>query len=559
MQAHFEGAINYYRRSLSISEELGNKIQIISAANNMGNALLMQKRNKEALEIHLYALKLVNELNNPSALVARTKGGIGEAFENMGASAAALGDEGAAVKHYSEALKYFLETLQAAEQSGSKTRIANANWHLGTLYTKMRKYDLARSHLQKSLSVSQSINYKMTTALSYESLAALDSLQGNYKEAYGHYRAYMEQRDSSFINDVTMRKLSEAKGRFEFIQKEDSLKMEQKLTAERLKQQQLLGIQQQQQLKLQEASLLLSNQHKELNRLAFLRAQSQLQVEQVQRQEREKQLQIAEKERALQQANLKLKSNELDLKEREIRAKNIQRNTVVAGSVVILALGLMLWQNNRNKQIAYNLLEKQRMRTQIASDLHDDIGSTLTSISYYSELAKMQLPGENLATKNFLDKIGNSARTIVNTMSDIVWVINPDNDVNGNLIRRIRTQASDLCSDRNIEYCVEADDEAKGVKLNMQQRKNLYFIFKEGLHNAVKYSDCSKIDIRFLQIDDEVQLVVKDNGRGFDINNAREGNGLINMKRRAEEIDAMLNIDASFNKGTCVSLKLKIT
>jgi two-component system, NarL family, sensor histidine kinase UhpB len=559
LQANFEEANNYYKRCLSIWKELGNKFQVARVSYSLADTYIQQKQYNTSLENSTYALQILQNINNVSPLLPRTINLIGRAHEEIGATANELGDEVTATKNYADALQSYKEALAAAQKISDKERIAVTTGFLGSLYIKMKKYDLAREHLENSLAFFIGTkNYPMLT-YDYVNLAHLDSIQGNYKEAYGHYRAYMEIRDSAFINDVEMRKLSEAKGRYEFIKREDSLKFEEQLTAEKLKQQQLLSVQQQQKLQLQQASLRLSNQQKELNRLAFLRAESRLEAEQSQRQEQEKQLVIVEKEKALQQSNLKLKITELSLKEKEIKAKNMQRNLIIAGAFAIMIFGGAVWRNNRNRQKAYNLLEKQKMRTQIASDLHDDIGSTLTSISYYSELVKMQLPEENWAVKNTLDKIGNNARTIVNTMSDIVWVINPDNDLNGNLIRRMRNHASELCNDRNIQCCFEANDEIKDLKLNMQQRKNLYFIFKEALHNALKYAGCSKIDVDLLQTDHEIQLVVKDNGKGFHLKQVSEGNGLTNMKRRAEEINAILNIEAHPNIGTSVSLKLKIT
>jgi two-component system, NarL family, sensor histidine kinase UhpB len=559
LQANFEEANNYYKRCLSMWKELGNKFQIASVSYSIADVYIQQKQYNKSLDNSLYALQTLKNINSVSPLLPRTINLTGRAYEEMGATASASGDEVTAAKNYANAFESYKEAIGAAEKISYKPVVFSSTGFLGSLYMKMRKYDLAREHLEKSLAFYIGTkNYPMLT-YDYERLARLDSIQGNYKEAYGHYRAYMEIRDSTFINDVEMRKLSEAKGRYEFIKREDSLKFAQQLTAEKLKQQQLLAVQQQQQLQLQQASLRLSNQQKELNKLAFLRTESQLEAEQSKGQEKEKQLLVVEKEKALQQSNLKLKITELSLKEKEIKAKNMQRNLIIAAAFAVMIFGGVLWRNNRNKQKAYSLLEKQKMRTQIASDLHDDIGSTLTSISYYSELVKMQLPEENWAVKNTLDKIGNNARTIVNAMSDIVWVINPDNDLNGNLIRRMRNHVKELCNDRNIECLFEANDEVKDLRLNMQQRKNLYFIFKEALHNALKYAGCSKIDVGLLQTNHEIQLVVKDNGKGFDLKEVSEGNGLTNMKRRAEEINAILNLEANPNNGTSISLKLKIT
>jgi two-component system, NarL family, sensor histidine kinase UhpB len=557
-QYNFPEALNSFLRCLKISEEIDYKVQVVNASNAAGSVLEMQGKFEEALEKHLYATKIASEAKNLESLLSTCYARVGSDYVGLAGIDALRGEEAAAQRKYNEALQFFKQAVEQGEKFHNSIRVSEAYWHFGRAYMEMKKYDLAKENFEKALKIATPMKNRLVILRSYEFLSKVDSLEGNYQKALEHYKKFKAYIDSS-LNDETIRKTMEAKIQYEFGRKEDSLKMQQQLTNERLKQQQLLAIQQQQKLQLQEASLKLSNQQKKLNQLAFLRAETQLQAEQSQSQEKEKQLVIVEKEKALQQSNLKLKTTELNLKEKEIKAKNMQRNLIVTGAFAILTVGGVLWRNNRNKQKAYALLEKQKMRTQIASDLHDDIGSTLTSISYYSELVKMQVPAENSAVKTMLDKIGNNARTIVHTMSDIVWVINPDNDLNGNLISRMRSHANELCKDRNIECSFEANDEIKDLKLNMQQRKNLYFIFKEALHNAVKYASCSKINVALLQSDHQIELAIKDNGKGFNLTDPSDGNGLTNMKRRAAEINAILNLETCPNNGTAVLLKLKIT
>lgn len=205
------------------------------------------------------------------------------------------------------------------------------------------------------------------------------------------------------------------------------------------------------------------------------------------------------------------------------------------------------------------ILKLQHMRTQIASDLHDDIGSTLTSISFYTEMIKMQLQEKDTALKKLLDKIGSNARNAVSAMSDSVWVINPNNDITQNLMTRMKNHALEICGERNIE-CNFETVELRQTKLDMLQRKNIYLIYKEALHNAIKYSGCNSIRISFLQTDTELKLSVEDNGKGFDLAKVDGyGNGLDNMKRRAEKIKANFGVETAPGKGTSVILHMKIT
>jgi signal transduction histidine kinase len=558
MQTSFDEAINNMERSLTIWESLDNKAGIVRSSNMIGSAYCIKKNYKKALEKHLYALKVAKIINN-TPLIAMTLPRLGQDYEFLAEEASIAGDQTGAEKMYAEALKDYTEALKLFEKDSNKLRIAENQWHFGRIYTKMKNYDLARDYFEKSLALSKTINNKMTIMLSYENLAYLDSMQGNYKAAYSHYKSFMNYRDSALINDSTIRQAAQAKGRYEFSKKEDSLKFEQQLTNEKLKQQHLLALEQQHKLRIKEASLKLSNQQKELTLLAFSRTEAELKAAQSQQQEKEKQLIISEKEKALEQANFKLTETELSLKQNEIEAKKTERNISIVSAFVILILALALWQNNKRKQRIYNLLEKQQMRTQIASDLHDDIGSTLTSISYYTEMVKMNLHEDNYQVKNLLEKIGNNVRNTVSTMSDIVWVVNPDNDITENLVRRMKNHTAEICQERNIKHNFYVDDDMFNIKLDMQQRKNMYLIYKEALNNALKYSSCSSIDIKLMQIDHTMQLVIKDDGKGFNITTAKDGNGLGNMKRRAEAINGKLMIKTAAKEGTTVELIAKIT
>jgi len=205
------------------------------------------------------------------------------------------------------------------------------------------------------------------------------------------------------------------------------------------------------------------------------------------------------------------------------------------------------------------IMQIEKMRARIASDLHDDIGSTLTSISYYSELVKMQLKEEDAPLKLFLEKIGNNARNMVVAMSDIVWIINPKNDTTNNLISRMKHYAAEMLGERNIQYSFNTNEDIEKLKLNMQQRKNLYLIYKEAVHNAVKYAHCSKVEIDFEQADHSLSLSINDDGKGFNTQQPSEGNGLVNMKRRAEEIKADFEISSLIGKGTQLQVICKIT
>ncbi|MBA3647206.1 MAG: hypothetical protein H0W62_01425 [Chitinophagales bacterium] len=198
------------------------------------------------------------------------------------------------------------------------------------------------------------------------------------------------------------------------------------------------------------------------------------------------------------------------------------------------------------------VIRVQNIRNKIASDLHDEIGSTLNSISIYSEVVKKKT-GQEIPELNL---IGESARKVIDAMSDIVWTINPENDSFEKIIFRMRSLTHSLMKARRIEYTFRADENLNELKLPMITRKNFYLIFKEAINNLVKYSEASRASIILSALDHEIELLIRDNGIGFDVNNPARGNGLMNMDRRANEIKASLNVESTPTKGTTIQLLL---
>lgn len=205
------------------------------------------------------------------------------------------------------------------------------------------------------------------------------------------------------------------------------------------------------------------------------------------------------------------------------------------------------------------LKKMHQLRSKISRDLHDDIGATLTSISFLSEVARKQTEGMDKPVSETLEKIGSYSRDMIGEINDIVWAINPSNDTFGRITDRMKNFALPLLSARNIRLEFSAGDELVRFSPGMEQRKNLFLIFKEAISNAVKYADCSVIDVTFLKERNSLTLLVADNGKGFNVQEHSDGNGLKNMELRAKEIRAKIEIISSPGKGTLVKLVMPIT
>jgi signal transduction histidine kinase len=206
-------------------------------------------------------------------------------------------------------------------------------------------------------------------------------------------------------------------------------------------------------------------------------------------------------------------------------------------------------------------------RLRISRELHDDIGSTLGSISIYSEVAKKRTEKKE-NTNEVLAKIGLASRELIDKMSDIVWSLNPNNESFEQLQHRMMAFAAMMLAPRNIVYDLVADEELKSMQLTSQQRKNIFLIFKEALYNIVKYANCKNVHVLITPQKNGLAMIIRDDGNGFDVGRAfvdgvppngeyLGGNGIKNMKARADDMNATLHIDSKISEGTTIQLTVR--
>jgi signal transduction histidine kinase len=158
-----------------------------------------------------------------------------------------------------------------------------------------------------------------------------------------------------------------------------------------------------------------------------------------------------------------------------------------------------------------------------------------------------------------LNKINESTREMLGKMSDIVWAINPANDNFDKVIARLKNFAANTAGSLGISLHFKTGEDIQKAYLDMQQRKNIYMVCKEAINNAARYAECQNLFIDFQRQDREINISILDDGMGFDLQQSFEGNGLNNMRARAKEIKAKLEISSEKSKGTTVRLSFKIT
>jgi signal transduction histidine kinase len=225
-------------------------------------------------------------------------------------------------------------------------------------------------------------------------------------------------------------------------------------------------------------------------------------------------------------------------------------------AIVALLVGLIAYALYRYRVARF--LEIERVRTRIASDLHDDIGSNLTKIAILSEVAQQQF-GREEPNGSPLSTVARISRESLDSMGDIVWAINPKRDTLRELLRRMRGFATDIFTSRNIEFSFHQPDQDLDLKLGPNVRRDVLLIFKETVNNAVRHSGCAKAEIELQIVGAALVLRVSDDGKGFDGAETDEGNGLVSMKRRAESLQGKLEIGSTAGQGTSIILRAPIS
>ena len=217
--------------------------------------------------------------------------------------------------------------------------------------------------------------------------------------------------------------------------------------------------------------------------------------------------------------------------------------------LIVLVIATILYAFFRYR---INQIRKQhQIRKDIASDLHDDIGSSLNTVKIFTHLAKKESDKEP-----YLNEIETSLTSATTGLRDMLWVLDDSQDTAFELVERIRKfvlpvlQASNIRLDARVEA-----DEHKA--LSKAEKKNLYLIAKESINNSIKYADCKNISLHIHQANGKTAVLIQDDGKGFDTSKQPEGNGLKNIRERARQIHYLVDITSSPEKGTAIKLMKK--
>ena len=249
-------------------------------------------------------------------------------------------------------------------------------------------------------------------------------------------------------------------------------------------------------------------------------------------------------------------------------------NIYFYGSVIeIILLGFILAdrtsrerkeQAKTQKQLIIQLQENLhhqhkllQIRDEIARDLHDEVGATLTGIATSAKVVQKKMDNQQPELKAVLGQMKNDSEEAIHTIRDTIWALNPDNDAPEKLIEKMKAVGFKLLTPHDIIFVFENEVPVSQLPaFSMEQRRNLYLVYKEALHNIAKHSEATHTQVRIYQQNREFCIRISDDGKGFDPATITDGNGLKNFQKRAKEGGFEVNVNSAGNTGTELTIIL---
>jgi len=201
----------------------------------------------------------------------------------------------------------------------------------------------------------------------------------------------------------------------------------------------------------------------------------------------------------------------------------------------------------------------QKLRSSIACDLHDELGASLSNISMLAGLIALELPRETAAgTRAYLARICEEADQIHSSISDTVAVLGSSCRQLGHLAALINRHGHELLEQKGIHFSLSVAQSLKALHIPPSQRRHLYLIIKEALHNAMRHSEASEVSVRFDADCRRLYCSIEDNGKGFDNHKMYSGAGIGSMNMRMNSMKGKLKIKSSAGNGCSVHLSIPI-
>ena len=465
-------------------------------------------------------------------------------------------------RNLEKAIQYMQKSKKIAEKNNLQKPLLSIYNNYGVLKEMKVEYDSALFYYEKGLALKQKINDQVGIPYSLNNIAGVFVLRKQFDKAEENYQKALEIRKK--INDtVGIAENYSYLGDLHLMQKDFKIAIGfyQKST-EITDKHKYLGLSQDSYRKISECYENLGEHQKALQNFKKFSALKDSLINQ------ETNSKIAELEVKF---DTNEKEKQLLQKQAEVETSRIKFSVAIVFAILASIIGFLFYRQQRlkNKQQhqefelksamaqieSQNKLQEQRLS--ISRDLHDNIGAQLTFIISSLENTKFGIPNLETAVEKRLDKISDFTRNTIVELRDTIWAINKADFAMEDLSSRIFNFVEHAQSaNQNILFNFSIDENLKNLKFSSLVGVNLYRTIQESVNNAMKYANAHHIVINAEKFQEGLKIEIKDDGKGFETENVDVGNGLLNMKKRMEEIGGNFSINSEIGKGTSVNVEL---
>lgn len=523
----WEGAEPFAQKSLELSRSLGDKYNEAQALFILGKSAALQDR-FDIQYGHLQQARAA--LGESKDLFLKTS------LWSSSALCAAFNE------HYSEALELLAEAHPLAQKINSLPDILNCLRAYGKVYQMQNEPEKAEAYLLEAVHLTdRNPEQLQLRAISRNGLQEFYTQYGLWEKAYHAYKRFQELTDSMNNNEQRVQ-LAVLETEFRFHK-------------ERAEQDRLLSLRELDVLNLRNEKLQTDFRLAEQNR--------ELLASQLEAEKQEANLfamQVTEREKTLENtalnASVQQKEAENKAKTAEIALQNLQisRERWARWAIASLALAGLAW--------LFWLFKKRRrqdvlaLRTDLARDLHDDLGSEISSLGLSAFSAARS--GDAGRMTRVLEQVSAQSSRLVEDMRDLVWSMNPENDTLEKMLIRVRQNALRLLDGQEVSLKFDIAPAVASLRLAPEVHRQLFLMFKESLNNLAKYARCRSASVSVRKESGAVVFEVSDDGVGFDPAATEGGNGLRNLKERAAALRGSAEIVSEMSRGTVVRWRVPL-
>ena len=556
----FKTALVNFDKALQLAKKEKNEADQLRFLNNKALAMSYLGEAEASLDVHEEAIKLAEKLNDSTAL-GKSFNNIGLIYEDM--------------KEYEKALEFYQQSLVIKKHGKSKMDIANSLYNVAGMYKEIGEknndtlyYVKAEKYYEFAINKAKEVDYGKVILFAKTGIAQLATVRNKPLKAIEIYKSVLDEAEKA--NDIQTLRVSYLNLGVNY------LKIEKLQDAEIYLLKALPLIENAENpadlAKIyKNLSLLYSNKKEFTKAYTYLNKQYDIEQELNKNSLKDK-ISEFEIKYETEKKEKEILSQRANIAEKELHIN--QKNTQIIGlgilALLVAVLGYLFFnqQKLKNKQLqkeselkealieieSQNKLQEQRLA--ISRDLHDNIGAQLTFIISSIENLQYGFKITNHKLTNKLSSISQFTKETIYELRDTIWAMNKNaislEDLQvriSNFIDKARVSSNGIAFNFNIDTSLSKDMEFSSV-VGM----NIYRIIQEAINNAIKYADGSTIDVTIKKQQNAIQFSINDTGKGFDESTVEIGNGLLNMKKRAHDINATFNLESAINKGTSIIL-----